>query len=403
VTLRKPGSLVESHAPEGSLLAQLHRIFEAYDAQGFHRTGSDADARSAHWLADEIRAAGLEPVLVAFPHRRLDPLEARVEVAGRAFDGVPLFDAALTDAEGAVGAVGSLGSAAAIGVAGLPPAWNAPGGGDFLAARREGSHRALVAVCDGTRLGVRAGLTLLNAEHFDAPFGPPVLQVPTQAGAFLMEAAASGAEGRVVCRARRTPVKALNVEARLAGADPTLAPLVVMTPRSGWWQCASERGGGLACWLELMRALSAGRPRRDVRFVATTGHELGHLGLKHFLHEDAGLVKGARAWIHLGANFAAAAGPALRFQASDAELASLGVAALRDAGAAPDAEVPMGSRPLGEASDIFDGGGRYVSLLGANGLFHHPDDRWPDAVDLEKTARIATGLCSLARHLADAP
>jgi hypothetical protein len=316
---------------------------------------------------------------------------------------VPLFDAAPTDAHAVTGALGPLEGGAAIGVAGLPPAWNAPGGAEFLSARRGGRHRALVAVCDGTPLGMRPGLTLLNAEHFDAPFGPPVLQVPTQAGAFLMEAAASGAEGRVVCRARRTDVEALNVEASLDGAEPSLAPLVVMTPRSGWWQCASERGGGLVGWLELMRALSAGRPRREVRFVATTGHELGHLGLKHFLRANAGLIKGARAWIHLGANFAAAAAPAVRFQASDAELASLGVAALRDAGAAPDVEVPAGSRPLGEASDIFDGGGRYVSLLGANGLFHHPDDRWPDAVDLEKTARIAAGLCSLARHLSEAP
>ena len=42
---------------------------------------------------------------------------------------------------------------------------------------------------------------------------------------------------------------------------------------------ASERGGGLACWLEIMRAVRNGKPARDVLFVASSGHELGHLGL----------------------------------------------------------------------------------------------------------------------------
>ena len=29
-----------------------------------------------------------------------------------------------------------------------------------------------------------------------------------------------------------------------------------MAPRSGWWQCASEQGSRLVCWLEVMRALA---------------------------------------------------------------------------------------------------------------------------------------------------
>jgi alanyl-tRNA synthetase len=41
--------------------------------------------------------------------------------------------------------------------------------------------------------------------------------------------------------------EAFNVVATVAGQQTDLAPIVVITPRSGWWQCASERGGGLAC------------------------------------------------------------------------------------------------------------------------------------------------------------
>src|ERR1700680_3485817 len=47
-----------------------------------------------------------------------------------------------------------------------------------------------------------------------------------------------------------------------------LPPLVIMTPRSGWYRCASERGGGLACWLELTSILSQSTPARDVVFVS---------------------------------------------------------------------------------------------------------------------------------------
>ncbi len=60
-----------------------------------------------------------------------------------------------------------------------------------------------------------------------------------------------------------------------------------MTPRSGWWQCASERGGGIAVWVEILAAVAAAKPARTVNFVASTGHELGHYGLTHYLESRA--------------------------------------------------------------------------------------------------------------------
>ena len=70
---------------------------------------------------------------------------------------------------------------------------------------------------------------------------------------------------------------------------------MVMTPRSGWWSCGSERGGGIACWLEIMRAVHAAKPARDVLFVASSGHELGHLGLDAYMARRPDLVRAARA------------------------------------------------------------------------------------------------------------
>jgi hypothetical protein len=380
--------------------ARVRRVFGQYDAQGVHRTGTQVDERSAHWLADEIRAAGLEPRLVPFALRRVDPLEATVTLEGERFEGVPLFDAAFTDAAGVEGRLGTPASDAPIAMAKLPPVWAAPAARELAEARREERHEALVIVSDGPSYGMPAGLTLLNADSFAAPFGPPSVQIPSQAGPALLAAAQAGARVRVVCHARRTRVEAYNVETQVAGTDPAAAPIVVMTPRSGWWQCASERGGGLACWLELIRNLARRAPRREVRFIASSGHELGHLGLEDFLARRAALVKSARVWIHLGANFAAAVEPSVRLQASDEELASLARAALDQAGAPADVETPVGTRPLGEAQNVFDGGGRYVSILGGNGLFHHPQDRWPQAVDVAKTVRIVDGFVKLVRELA---
>ena len=123
----------------------------------------------------------------------------------------------------------------------------------------------------------------------------------------------------------------------------SLAPLVVMTPRSGWWWCASERGGGLACWLEIMRAMRDAKPARDVLFVASSGHELGHLGIDAFIERRPGLVPAAKAWIHLGANIGAAQGPGNILQASDDEMEAM-MAERDDRGRTADRPAPATRR-----------------------------------------------------------
>jgi hypothetical protein len=196
-------------------------------------------------------------------------------------------------------------------------------------------------------------------------------------------------------------VSASNVGATIVGRDQSLAPLVIMTPRSGWWRCTSERGGGLASWLECLHRFTRQRPLRTVRFTANTGHELGHVGLDYHLERNPRLVRDAHCWMHLGANYAANGGFVL-YQASDEELMAQGARFLGEAGQSPDQTIPVGDRPLGEARNIFDGGGRYVSLLGSNPLFHHPDDRWPDAVDIDKARRTTAAMVRMAVDLANA-
>jgi Major Facilitator Superfamily len=54
------------------------------------------------------------------------------------------------------------------------------------------------------------------------------------------------------------------------------------------WPRTAERGGGLVCWLESLRALIAAPPACEVIFTANSGHELGHLGLDDFMAHRPG-------------------------------------------------------------------------------------------------------------------
>ncbi len=361
---------------------RVEQIFRDYDSQGFHRTGTESDAQSAHWLAQMVEQRGQEPILTSFPFSRIDPMEASLQVGDRTVEGIPYFDCTYTDSNGIVGTLGDLSSDATVAF-GNP--WG-PDAGAFAEARQSNRFKAIIAIADGSGRNIAPGLILMNAEKFTDPFGPPVLQVRSGEASRLKESA--GKDARVIMSAQRTSVEAINVEARVKGKEPGLAPVVVMTPRSGWYHCASERVGGIACWLEMIGALTKHPPKRDVWFLASTGHELGHVGLDHFLEHHGDLIKKAHVWIHLGANFSAAKSPAVLLQTSDDELEATALEAMGKQNALPANKMPPGRRPLGEARNIFDGGGRYISLLGSNGLFHHIDDRWPHAVDMDVTVRL---------------
>ena len=132
--------------------------------------------------------------------------------------------------------------------------------------RRTNRHRAIIIVSDASYPA--DGIATLNAEDFNAPVGPPTLQIANAIWPALQQAMTNRSEATVVAFCERNDSKAYNVSARIDGTDPDLAPIVIMTPRSGWWRCASERGGGIAVFMELIRALIDNPPARDVIFTA---------------------------------------------------------------------------------------------------------------------------------------
>jgi len=358
-------------------------IIEEYSAQGIHRTGTAADGESGEWLAAKIADMGIQPELERFEFERVQPIHNSLHIGQQKFEGVPFYDCTYTSAQGIEGQLGELGSDADIGVLQMQPNPRSPAVERLERARKKGLHKAMIAVTDpGLPPG---GVATLNAEHFRQPFGPPVLQLANDHWDILQQAVKNNSSVKLTVHCERVTSEAMNVAARIKGSDAGQPALVIMTPRSGWWQCASERGGGIACFLEMMRAIES--PVRDVLFTANTGHELGHLGLDRYLKKNHSLIKDALLWVHLGANFGAAFEPGILLQYSDPQAKTLTEKFLDQSGIRAAAETPIQQRPYGEARNIYDGGGRYISILGRNGLFHHPLDTWPKAVNLSVTSK----------------
>ena len=367
-----------------------------YEAQGFHRTATPVDHASADWLSEQVRQAGLKPTQESFSLSRIDLVANVLIVGDRRIDGVPLFDGAFTDAPGVRGRFGGLETNAEVALA--ETAVNAAAAGPLGTARRANRHQAIVAVTRGRRLG----LCPSNADAFLQPFGPPVLQVSSEEGAWLGDQAKRGADVQLIAHVTRTPATAINVTTIIEGASSELPPVVIMTPRSGWYRCTSERGGGIACWLEVMRELRTTRLKRSVLFVASSGHELGHLGINAFIDRRPGIVVNAAGWLHLGANVGAAIDPGHTIQASDDEFDATLSRAMASLELGVDRRNPRGTVPSGEAEAVHRGGGRYVSIIGGNGLFHNPDDRGPRAVNSAAVAKFSRVFVTVARTLAGA-
>jgi hypothetical protein len=368
----------------------------AWDGQGIHRTASVGGRAGAAWLAREAAALGAAVTIEEFALDRLDPTSCFVEFGVRQIVAVPVFDAPATDEQGVAGRLGAIDSDAEIGVAELSP--RAVYTGEFERIRRDTPHRALVVLCAGDR----PGLGLLNAEQFRHPYGAPAVHVSSTDRPAVFEAIAQRRPARLVSVSHRSPARAFNVVATLPGTERDRPPLVVMTPRSSWWQSTAERGGGIVCWLESLRALIAAPPVCDVVFTANSGHELGHLGLDDFMARRRGwdrpAAEGGASWVHYGANIGAAGGQLSLVSPAD-DLRELAITELAQAGQPPDIVAPKSLVPSGETRDIHRAGGRYVTLVGSNPFFHLPQDRWPHAVDATAVARIAAAMARLSLRL----
>jgi hypothetical protein len=361
----------------------LGRLIADYAALGIHRTGWPADDATSAWIVGWLARHGVAARAAPFTFPKVECRAAYVEAGGMRIEGVPLHDGGAT---GPAGVTGPLAARAA--GPGRIALLERPGPDDWRAALEPRSGESALAAVAVT--GDPEGcVTLRNAERILAPYALPVLQVARRDAAPLT----AGANARLVIDRDVVTARATNVVADVPapGGDGLV---VLMTPKSGWFACAAERGAGIAITMALAAGLAAlPARRRHVRVLFTSGHELGHRGLLEYLDGNRPLRDEAALWIHLGASIGARFPVHPQLFSREERWRKWLPAVLARHGALPVEFAGRDVRPGGEARDVFDR--PFVSLAGHHTYFHSPRDVPEVAVDAASVARFGVALAEL--------
>lgn len=283
----------------------------AYIGFGNKRAGGAGDNACGHWLADQLTRAGyaVEKPAISVPHFDAGACDMVVGDTRAALMPQPILTP--TAAGGVTGPLVRVDAqgradaplAGAIALVDLPYGrWSsalakpirAPVETAFAAGAR-----AAVIVTNGPTGKIIA----LNADGRAPMFAGPVgLLAPADAAPFW-EAAMRHAAATVCLTGEGGRRAAFNVIGRLDRGKAKW--VVVSTPRSGWTDCAGERGGGIAAWLDLARGIPALLPDHNLAFLCNSGHEYENLGAEEALKAVAPKPDATQFWFHLGANLAA--------------------------------------------------------------------------------------------------
>ena len=369
----------------------LFGLIEQYCAFGIHRTGWEADERATEWLIGVLAQHGVSASSHAFEFPCVETKAAYVEVDGRQIEGTPLYDGASTGPEGIFGRLalpeGELsGSSLLV----MDDARRLP---QILETSPEAPSGVILITGDA-----KGDIVLRNAERIDDPFALPVIQVARKDAALLLDA--EGKTARIVLDFQRPISTATNVIGRLE-SPAARGLVVVMTPKSGWFTCASERGGGIAITLALAAYLAGLKERqKEVLFLFTSGHEINQYGLACLLRDNPGLRDEAEAWVHLGASIGASRQTWWRLYSRDDELRARFTDSLSREGFDDIPWADKNERPVGESKQVYDK--RFVSIIGMHDYFHGPNDIPSLAVDANRVASFGRAFARLLTDLVSA-
>jgi hypothetical protein len=298
-----------ARVPE-DLTARVAADLDRYVGFGIKHAGGPGDTACGTWLTSEIETLGFrtEQQPVSVPYF----LPARTELAcGAARASVwPQPIVVPTPDEGVTGPLVRIDGAGrpaaplagAIALLELPYARYStaiakPVREPITAAFTAGA-KAVVVITTGPTGKVIA----LNADGRKPMFaGPVALLAPADAGPFLASAI-QGEQATLTVTGEGGRRPASNFIGRLDRGKAKW--LAVSTPRSGWTQCAGERGGGIAAWLWMARWASKAVTSHNLAFICNTGHEYENLGAAEALKATAPRPADTDFWLHLGANVA---------------------------------------------------------------------------------------------------
>lgn len=393
-------------APDPLSGASLYADVKTYVGFGVHRTGTAGDAAVAGWLQGELKAAGYDVERQGFDYPVFELTAAAATIGGRDIEAFPLWTPKAGEASGPLA---SEPKAGAIVVMRFPFGVGAPL--EASGVWRKPIEAAIAVGAAGVLVVTENPLgefVAYNALPDAPPWPVPVVGVAAREAQALAEAAARGAHARLRIAGQTRAGRPENVIGRRAGPGK---PLVVSTPKSGWFTCAGERGSGIAIWLGLARHLAARRDRNLV-FVAASGHEFDGYGGHLFAEKLAPAPAEARGWVHIGANVAS-----YDFALKDGRIVRLDHPQAARLLAVSDALVPAArSAFAGQLSyetprdiDVQPAGGEItayqrmgykplVGILGGHPL-HHTRRDLADVTDAPALEPVARGLAAVVDRI----
>jgi len=392
---------------------RLYRDLVAYSEFGEHRTGTKADMLTARWIRRRLSEAGLQAELSPWSLRQFFLTRHDLKIDGRSLECFPIW---YPRATGSRPVTGSL-----IRFKETSPGLGLQGKIAFVAfnsrnvTSRSNHERIVRAASDAGAIAVigvpSAGLLLdlltvnVSPPRNQTPWPIPVLSVARRHWPILTAAAERQARTEIWIEGQDiAQTEAFNVVGRI---DRGKDLIVVTTPLSGWLRGAGERGPGIAYFLALAE-WAARRPSPvSYLFSANAGHELGHLGQKHFFDRLMPPPSRVKCVLHLGSGGGAVwdyqyrpNGPEKRNRPGRQSLA--GVPELtpilkRHFRELPQLRVQSG-RYGGELKDLVDQGHRAFGIFGAHYYTHTYRDT-PDLSAPKLLAPVAQALANVLEEI----
>lgn len=364
---------------------------QAFEDFGIHRTGGPGDDQTSQWLVGELKHIGLNPATERFAFPRVEVRRAEVRFGTDTIFGVPLYDGSFTDTGGIVGELCDDDDPDLFGKIVL--ATSAVQRGQEWSERtlHDRIEQLVAAGCIGLIIPQGDGdrdITLRNASRVDTPLPLPTLQISARDHRTLQSQIMIRGEVALEIDAERLRSKASNVTATIDGTEPEMAPIGIVTPKSGWYTCAAERGGGIAIFLALAESLAAVRLQRSVHLLASSGHELNFYGIRSYARTNRSDIVDAQAWLHLGSSLGALESSPV-VAASDEELDAIMMRTLSNQLLEPKRHLKPGPAQDSEVAEISELGTRYVSFRGRHPYCRSPNDLVAKTVDPEHVATWA--------------
>jgi len=349
--------------------AELYAIVEKYASFGNHHTGTEADRATTRWLIGLLEGMGATVEEDPYSFERF-VCQTELTAGGETVPCLPLFYSDIGKIDTTVFSTycadyGHVGNARSL---------------DPTLPSSDGQTPLIIAIDGPADLPVQCNRVPTQL------LGRPAVIIPDN----WLDRVQAGAHLRF--DAHLEPGQSSNVVALLG--DPAAPQVMITTPLTGWTPAAGERGTGLAAALAIAAALA---DDYRVVFSACSGHEIDHLGLRHYLSTRD--LAGQRA-IHLGASIASTEPvPGGEPRLGDRRMCL--TTAVGDTRAAIAARVPDANWSMpdlappwpGEGGTWLEAGAKVLSFLGGASLFHTTDDiaakaTTPAAVELAATVAI---------------